>query len=213
MIKKIKFTVPQLTADDLGSPEYSAMLQTVNNVLRNYVVNRVAESFFVRPSRIEPKLKALARGSNVRLEGEVGDAVNMELQRAALQTGSEDPLVIADHAARNVRLKIERNKKYRGASRHRGDRAMTRLYGSLGVAWLEHTDQFPGVTNNDGPGGPFLEFVSRVLVVFASKVPDDLASLDSSLKSHLRRTALSEDAGHSRFRKTNLSKIPGIFEN
>jgi hypothetical protein len=193
--------------------EYSAMLPSVNNALRNYVVSRIADSFFVPPSRIEPKLKALARGSKVTLNGEVGDAVNLELRRAAAQTGSDDPLVVANHAARNVRLKIERNKKHRGTSRNKGDRYLTQFYGSMGIAWIEHTGGFPGVTNNEGPGGPFLEFVSRVLLAFAEKIPDDLAALDTTLKPHLRATALSKDAGHSRFRKTRLSTIPKIFGN
>ena len=153
-----KFTIPILSVEDLGDPNYSEMLPVVNSALRDYVLNRVFENSFVAPSRIEPKLKAKARGSSVKLEGQVGDAVNMELQRAAHQTGFSDQLKIAEHAAHNIRLRIERNKKHKGANRHKGDRDLTRLYGSLGVAWLECTDQFPGVTNNDGPGGPFLAF-------------------------------------------------------
>lgn len=211
----MKFSIPEIAESDIECANYHLMLPAINNAFRNYTINRIYRELQVSPSRVEPKLKTLARGGNVRrANSPLWNAVDLELKRASSQINSDDSHAIAARAAQNVRVRIEYNKKHQGKEVHKGNRDLTRLIGSLNSIWMEQTDRWPGVSNNaDQLSSEYFDFIRQMTSVYIDKIPADLEQVAPKLKGELRKIVKSPDALHARFRKTGVSKLRRILKN
>ena len=187
-------------------PAQKIMMPMLEDSLRAYVISEYQRSIAVPPSALIPKLQAIADGreESVRQrqgkEKRIAIATELELRRAASQTGFSDREKQAEVALQNVRKRIAFRQRHYGQSRHAGDKELDHLIGSFNSAWFEGFEEIPTFTPYRGT---FPTFLRAILESYAKRLPDEYESARVSLLNvAVKRTALRK-----RFRNTGLSKL------
>jgi hypothetical protein len=118
---------------------------------------------------------------------------------------------LASAATRRRRAKVAKTAGNR--ARHKGDKAIQSLFGTLNGIWFDFFDEVPTTSYNpysDDPVGPYIDFVHTVLHRYSSSIPNELELVDRGLRARLR---LTRNAIQMRFRDTKLSKLNRVVRS
>lgn len=179
------------------------MLPMMDAALRSYVVSNYQKRSRPPLSALLPKLRGKANGNPTKPDPYLDKFVQLEIDRAARNTESDDVQEHARQALRFVESKIA-IKETRQA-RHAADKDLDRLISSFNSAWIEGFDyELPSYT----PGtGRYPAFLYSVIFTYASRLPDEYWDAKVSLLVLAeKRTAI-----HKRFKRSGIPKLNRLF--